>query len=409
MSWQEAINQGLIITTGDGKVYRPIYSMSPRTTEFNMAEFDFPNIRGTLAVKSEARGRRYTMDFYFQGDDHLDVSSEFEKSSYDKRPWIVEHPMHGVMVMQASSITYDNTGLNVTKITAQLIETLSEIAPKQSTVPQNQIAIDVENFGTTSDESFEARLKDGSLSINGLTLNMLGIYDETATIKKSEIQANEYFNLFNKANALILDITAEPLLAIQAVKDVIMYPSLFEVSVKDRINMILEQYQSLVDGITELITPDEKLIFENNAGNLVASMVQAVSNPFDDNDYGNMVDVLSTIDILADFFNEFLTDLDGLQTDNNGDTDSYIPDYDVISSLSGVVNYTIASLFEIALGAKQERIVVLEHDDNLINLTHRFYGLVEDDSTIDEFIRNNQIGLNELLLIKKGREIKYYV
>ena len=66
-------------------------------------------------------------------------------------------------------------------------------------------------------------------------------------------------------------------------------------------------------------------------------------------------------------------------------------------------------LFVIALSAKQERIEYISNDSNLISLTHRFLGLEPNDSTIDQFIRINKIGLNEFLQIKKGREIKYYV
>lgn len=409
MSWEDNISNGLIIVTGDGKEYRPLYKIDSITEDFNHAEFDFPNIAGTLVLKSEAKGRKKTLEFYFQGDNHLDTYLEFRNSTKDKRPWKITHPMYGLIIAQAVSITYDPSYLSGTKITATLIETITEEAPKLSVVPQAQVEKLVEEFNEISGEAFEAKLKDGSSVINLMGLNLGTVYDPSEGVKKTDLQASDYFNLFNQAESYILDVTAEPLLAITAVKDVIMYPYLFEIAVRDRINLLVSQFNSLVADITELVTPDEKLVFENNAGNLISAMLLSAVNPLDDNDYGNSDNVLEISQLITDAFDSYVESLDVLQTDNGGDINSYVPDFDSMNSLSDVVDYTISNLYNIALNAGQERIIFLEEDSNLISLTHRFYGMLSDDSTIDEFIRVNKIGLSELLQIKKGRKIKYFV
>lgn len=67
------------------------------------------------------------------------------------------------------------------------------------------------------------------------------------------------------------------------------------------------------------------------------------------------------------------------------------------------------SHLSIANGSKQERIIYLAEDTNIIVLTHKLYGLLPDDSTIDEFLRNNpDISDSELLGLEKGRRIVYY-
>jgi hypothetical protein len=80
-----------------------------------------------------------------------------------------------------------------------------------------------------------------------------------------------------------------------------------------------------------------------------------------------------------------------------------------MNDLTNLINFTLSNLFNIALGAKQERFVFLETDSNVILLAHRFYGLVPDDSTIDELIEQNEIGLTEILNIKAGRKIIYFI
>jgi hypothetical protein len=66
-------------------------------------------------------------------------------------------------------------------------------------------------------------------------------------------------------------------------------------------------------------------------------------------------------------------------------------------------------LFEIAISAQQERSILCDSDTNVILLAHRFYGLLLDDSTIQRVMDNNSIGISEILDIKKGRKILYYV
>jgi len=46
---------------------------------------------------------------------------------------------------------------------------------------------------------------------------------------------------------------------------------------------------------------------------------------------------------------------------------------------------------------------------NAIILTHRFYDLEETDQNLENFINQNQIGINEMLEIKTGRKVIYYV
>lgn len=98
-----------------------------------------------------------------------------------------------------------------------------------------------------------------------------------------------------------------------------------------------------------------------------------------------------------------------MQSGTGGNPQDFIPEADTIISLNNIVNFTLANLFNIAVDAKQERQIVLEDDSNFINLTHRLYTMDIDDLNLDELMRNNNLGLNGLLNIKKGTVITYYI
>ena len=76
-------------------------------------------------------------------------------------------------------------------------------------------------------------------------------------------------------------------------------------------------------------------------------------------------------------------------------------------SLDNIVNSALGNLFDIAFDAKQERTFLVEKDNNIVTLSHEFYG--PGDDNLDLFVLQNSIGLDEYLGLKKGRKIIYYV
>jgi hypothetical protein len=128
-----------------------------------------------------------------------------------------------------------------------------------------------------------------------------------------------------------------------------------------------------------------------------------------DGNYTNSVDVFFIIDKIVATYDDFLENLDSIQSENAATVLNYIPDGDVLFKLNEIVNLTISSLFEIALKAKQQRSFVLEEDSDLINLTHRLYGIDPSDNNMNELIANNQFGLDHYLVVKKNTVIYYYI
>lgn len=406
MSWIEKITSDFIITTGDGQEYKPLWMNATKAVEYNISEFEFPNLAGTLVTRGTPKGARYNLEIYFQGEDHLDVSSEFEISANDNRPWTVTHPLYGSLTVQPTGLNFDNTNLNVTKITGTLIETITEDSPKTVVDPIDSITINKENTDETFIESFD--VTPSTTDINSMTDSVSELYNEGVKVPILPEEAEEYFNLFNKANAAVLDATSDPLAAIRAMQTIIGYPALFQISVKARIDLLSEQFQLLRNKLENIATKSSKKIYEQNAAALMSAMSLAATTPIE-GDYGNKNKVLEVIEILVADYNAYLADLDSLQSDNGGNTDSFIPDANSQIALNILINQTVSNLFTVALNSRQERSILLEDDSNVIILTHRFYGLDPSDNNINEFITNNSIGLNEMLQIKKGRKIVWYI
>ena len=132
-------------------------------------------------------------------------------------------------------------------------------------------------------------------------------------------------------------------------------------------NVLRNQFDELAEDILDLLTPNSKTIYETNGGAIVGAMVNAVVNPID-NDYTSKNDVLEAAEAVISMYNDFISNIDSLQTDNAGSPDSYVPDYNAQQALNALVNFAVSQLFNIATTAKTERTHILEADSNVIVL-----------------------------------------
>lgn len=413
MSWLDRIQHDLIIKTGEGTEFKPNWINATREREYNVAEFEFIDVEGTLVNRQKARGMKYNLEIYFQGANCIEDASDFGIAADDPRPWKISHPYYGNLTVQPISLHFDNSKHNVSKINGMVIETITEEFPKGSFDPVDKINFDKSQIDLVAINSYVTfNPSPVNADVNQLTDNVTKIYKAGVPSILDSVDASNYFNLFNNALSSILVIANDVSNAMTLVKDMINAPIQFVNSVKNRVSGLINQFNALRDlindlqGISSGFMKETKKSYETNGGTIVSSIAVASVTKMD---YNNRKDVIFIIEQILDTYNQYLTDLDSFQTDNGGEPDSYMPDANSLIGLGELINFTVASLFVIGLNSKQERAIYCETDTNLIMLAHRLYGLLPDDSTIETLRANNEIGLNELIQIKKGRKILYYV
>lgn len=411
MSWRENIDTKLVIVTGDGKRYTPDYEITSKTTEFNNSQYNFPELDGTLVDRRRVKSPVHSLLVHFQGEDHLEVSTAFETSAKDKRIWTIYHPMYGNLNGHPISIEYDPTGLSKTTVTIEFMESIVINPPVVSIDPEMQIKNNSKIAQDQAIESFDTNILELSSS-DRVSMNdtVSSVNTSSQAVEKTQEEASDYLQLFKKAeNAISGGISTGSALA-QTVINVLTYPALFTAPIKTRIILLKNQFLSISNSLENITTKNEKYIYEFNCTGLISTMAQTSVTINELGGYESAVDVIAVTDIILEVYNQYIENLDSLQSEVGDTPESYIPDADVLNTLNGLINFTISQLYLIALSSKQERIVYLEKDSNPISLAHRFYGLkTGDDSELNNFINQNNIGLDELLQIKKGRKLVYYV
>lgn len=409
MAIQDQLNSKIRITTGDGKIYSPL-SMTDSNTKsyaFNVSEFEFPEVEGTKVDRRLRKGTRYPLEFYFIGDNNVDIANEFEQSSRDPRPWTILHPVFGQFIAHPLSIEYDHSGIITTKINCEVVETITDDGPRVT----NDIKGNVQASVLRSQEAnnaFTAVVQPTVTDVNQMGTNADNLYNEAKSQINDSATGAEYFNLYTVATNKINNALNEFNSGVTFIQDFINYPAKFAIELKSRFIILKNQALKLSETLDNLNYPSSKKIFESQKGAIVSSAVEATTTPLE-NDYQSANDVIFIIEELLDLYNTFIDELNELQTPNGTEEDSYLPDADFMYNLNYAVNYAVSNLFQIALTAQQERIVYLDADSNVIIEAHKFYGLAPDDSTIQRFIQTNNIQLTELLQLKKGRKVIFYV
>lgn len=430
MSWEQDFQGRFIIRTGDGNTYFPLWkNNSVKEITYNIAQFDFPKVKGSYVDRGTPQARQFSIEIYFQGEDNLLMAQNFEVSANDPRQWNMSHPIFGQILCQPVGLKFDYSGYNVVVITGSVLETLGSNGLKTVVVPYDKILSDkiaLDDFQSSSFNAsqFDPKIKPANFPSVTTQKNRLKQLNEAIyKIGKKQIKltedAGEYLNKLSAANAAIDNMISIPQGAMRSIQEFINFPFEMVSSIKIRLDVMRSQFDSLTDQVSVISSRVEKLYYEIYAGCTVSAMSTAAITSYDSDDelvtsgelpdYNTRADVLAVIAQLQDVYNVFLSTLDSIQTDNGGSIDSYIPNPDGISGVDDLINFTIENLYTIALSAKQERTVTLTEDSNLILLAHRFYGLKPDDSTINTLMKNNNICLNEILQIRKGRSLVYYI
>lgn len=406
MSWLDQIQTDFTITTGDNKTYSLLWINATKLVEYNIAEFDFPQLGGTLISRGTPRGARYNVELFFQGEDHLDKAKAFEASAANPKAWIIAHPLYGRIICQPLSLLRDNIAMNVTKILCPIVETITQENPITTIDAKENLPIQKEVLDDNLANSLNKPLSSGDIATatNGINANYSAIKGLSIISEESEA----YYNLFKKANSDMLNVTSAPLQAMRSVQSFINYPSLFTASVQSRVGLLTEQFATLRLSLPKITKVASKQQYQIFAGSTISAQAIAAATPLPGN-YTNRTSVFFIINILISNYNQYLIDLDGMQSANGGNTTSFIPDATSQIALNDLINLTISNLFDIALNSKQERTLLLSKDTNIVELTHRLYSLDPNDDNINELMTNNNWSVDQLLQIKKGTKVTYYI
>lgn len=405
MSWEDKLNNiRFRIITGDGRSFNPLWINGESSVEFNTKKYEFIDVKGSMIERKQPMATKYPLTFFFQGEDNVEQASAFLKSAADPRPWEVTHPFYGAILGQPLSIGRVDDSYNVTKFVVDFWETITEDYPNSTVSAKDIITSKVEVVNTLGIANYESGAKPVAADISTIKENSTDI-----AAKFDRIQTQDTFTTYKNAVSQAVksadNLIASPGEVISANQALIMLPSTYDIPVVKRINAIYLAYLELKAVITGR---NDKYYFESQAATAIAALSQASVNPQEE-DYISRDQVNQSSEVVLLAYQDYLDTIDLAQVDRYDTENEWAPDPRLQQALYDLVTDTIGNLYQLAFGAKQERIVEVQDDTNLFLLTHRYMGLDPDDKNLETFRAINNIRNNELFRIRKGRKIKYFV
>ena len=397
MNWIERLeNITLTITTGDGKVYNPLWVGAQKNISYNTEGFEFINKPGSYVERKEKKGSQYPLTLYFQGENHIDEANNFLTSAEDKRPWIIKHPFYDELTVQPLGLSVDNSENNITKITGIVWETISEKYPQEKKNLTKEIESTKDNLDTTTSDNFENSIVSISASsIQSSSSSIDQIDTKYQTLILSDSEAADLKNRVRLASSAAQEMISEPTNYINQAIDLINFPFIIAQDITSKFNIFVDVLTEFVDIFLGDDTDSEKqTIYESQATVILSSMASNAAIAT----YSNRAEVLNIIDVLDNSYDEFLLNLDTYEHEQNSE---------LSIGLDSIITTTLSSLIDIAFESRQQRTFILDKDNNIVTLAHRFFG--SGDDNLDLFMELNQITKNEYLGLRKGREITYYV
>ena len=410
MSWKDKLDNGqYLITTGDGKSFSPLWKGAIKSREYNSTSFEFVDVDGTYVDRRKPKSAKYDLLIYFQGDDCLQEADDFEKSAEDPRYWVVEHPIYGTLKGQPTNLSRNDSDINIVEISIEFWESIINGSIVNSTTIKDEIvemkseltedcanSFALKNNVTPADQNKSRNFMD---KINSEYIKLL----DTSGYNEYQQKLSEYRSSIDN---IIVDSRGFINNFSRTIDSIINLPN---VNVFQKIDSLTNLFNQLIGSFDLSRVNDFDRNFIESGGALIIATMGVVSlNPIT-GDYISRADVQKISSSIDSTYISYFLKLNDFEKQKNNKNINYSIDFKTQSKLNLLIKKTIFDLFSLSFNFKQERVVELLADSNLILLTHKYMGLDSEDENIETFRKINNITNNKLFVVKKGCKIKYFI
>lgn len=407
MSWIDRLREAAYTAPDGTRItlqYEDVgYEFDRKTTGFN-----FPDVDGTYVQDLGSTGRRYPLRLFFSGTNYDLEVAVFEAAITQRGIGRLEHPIYGVKdVVPFGTIARKDalkTAANQAVIEITFWETTGLIYPTSQADPAAAVLAAVEAYNAAAAAELADQLdlvtQIDRTSFENSYLALLNQASDglQAVADKVDIVRNT-FNAINNSISTGIDVlVADPVtLAFQTLA-LIQAPARAVGLTRDRLDAYANLTAEILAGGHEAEGANEYYSRDLYAGGYTTGAVTSTVN----SQFTTKVEAIEAAEqILAQF------DAVVVWRDNEAARLGEIDTGAAYQKLQEAVAINVGFLVEISFSLKQERLIVLDRDRTMIDLSAELYGAV--DSELDFLISSNDFPGDYFFEIPAGTEIKYYV
>lgn len=428
MAWTDEIVEAAYTSPGGKRMAFNYDAGVERTTALKTAENIFPDVDGAEVQPLGLGGKKFPMTAIFSGADCMSDATAFEELLCERGYGVLEHPIYGKhTVVPTGEIARSDdlvSALNESRVKVTFSETISDRAFPDSevaAVDALDAAIDgyedaaVANFtdlietASVDDElQLQSVLKTQSDALfKGVTsvAEMSGDLQEKRSLLQT-IQGwkNQVTGWIGKVDEIAANAQNIATVLIKTAR----LPAELEVGAMAKI----EGYASVIKGIINNVKKDPVGVnaIKNQyaatsvmLGALVASVAQGVAkSASSEGGFASRSSVLHAADLIAEQFEAYKEYMDAQAA-----TDAFVDTGEGYAALLETVAAAVQVLEEASFDLPVARIVKLGRDRQVIELLCELYG-AEGVDRLDQFITDNELTADEIILLPMGREVRYY-
>lgn len=446
MGWTEDIGVAAYTSPGGRRMEFNYEAKVERRTPLKTAENTFPDVDGAEVQSLGLGGRKFPMEAIFSGADCFALADEFEALLCEAGYGILEHPVYGkYTVVPTGDISREDDlvdGLNESRVKITFSETIaSRPLPESMVSAEDALSGAMDEYEAAAASAFAGTINADSVD-NELQLQEVLQKQTDALFKGTEALAGKSGDAQEKQSILQKIKNAKTTVSqwtgkidaiaanAQEIATVVVKTARMPSEIAIDAAAKIEGYSSAISDIIGNVKKDpvgaaavanQFAATSTALGALVASMGYGVAKAAADagtdapggadattetaassGGFVSRASVLAAADAVVEQFEIYKNYVDG-QVEKNAFVDtgeSYEALLDVVVSAVQVMQ---SAAFELPLA----RTVRLGRDRQVIELLAELYG-ADCFSRLDQFITDNELTADEIVLIPMGREVVYY-
>ena len=456
MAWTDEIGEAAYTSPGGTRMVFNYSAQVERTTPLKTAESVFPDVDGAEIQSLGLGGRKFPMTAIFSGADCFKDADAFEGLLCERGYGQLEHPIYGKhAVVPTGEISRSDDlvdGLNESRVKVTFSETLTDKAfPESAVAASDALDAAMDDYGDAAVDAFADIIETGSVDDRLQLQSVLKAQGDSLfkgitslaqkagdTAQKIQQQVSDIKNEVAQWTGAVDKLASNAKNIATGVIKVARLPAELYMGAVAKI----EGYSSVIKDIINNVKKDPvgaKAIANQYAatsvvlGALVASMgygvaktAQAAANGGSGADsaassggtgggagsgnssggsaggFVSRAAVLSAADAVVEQFEAYKDYMDA-QTAK----DAFVDTGDSYAALLDTVVASVQVMQQAAFDLPLARTVRLSRDRQVIELLTEFYG-ADGFSRLDQFITDNHLTADEIVIVPMGREVTYY-
>jgi prophage DNA circulation protein len=425
MAWRDRLREGAI-TFPNGERFVFEYEDVSKDVSKKTNQYTFGDKEGALVQDFGLGVISFPLTIFFSGADYDITADNFEAAAAFAGTSLLEHPIYGNhdVVLEAYTRTDPlKTAGNQVQFDLVLTETIIEAIPQSAAEGKSLVIAEINELAEIQADAFNVDYDNVSDKLSAkdrilqFTKDFTKGFDE---IIKVDQQVNDAINnITGFINAEIDELLGSPAILSATLYSLIRLPGRSVATVQSRVQSYFDTIQAQLTAISGAATDIFNKRTEKQLSTTSLIVAAAEAALFANNDLITKQDATGIASELLSQYRDVQDYLDNEQTAALGDDleTRYSVSDGITQSMKSIISATAGNLVRLSFSLKQERIIQTSQQETIITLCQELYGgkiedpIVDgsDQSKLDFFISTNQITGDELILIPKEREIRYYI